>query len=248
MAAGQVADIASGRTEEELKEALVTACRILANEGVTEAAFNVSVRLPGGRMMAHPITSPTLVTVDNIVIHEPGAKLNDYKAHPAIYAARPDVGAVVHTHPPYTIAFGTLGEEFKPIHHYGTPFHGKIATYDSPGQTKSDDRAGDIARALGPGCALLQQGHGAIVVGKDLKEAVLLTLYLEESFKILAITRQMGGKAKEFSAQESEMISQQILKQRSQDKAWLHYADKLRIGAGRPASADRITSLRSVTA
>ena len=248
MAAGQVTDIASGRTEEELKEALVTACRILANEGVTEAAFNVSVRLPGGRMMAHPITSPTLVTVDNIVTYEPGAKLKDYKAHPAIYAARPDVGAVVHTHPPYTIAFGTLGEEFKPIHHYGTPFHGKIATYDSPGQTKSDDRAGDIARALGPGCALLQQGHGTIVVGKDLQEAVLLTLYLEESFRILAITRQMGGKPKEFSLQESEMISQQILKQRSQDKAWLHYADKLRITAGQPAYSDRIARLKSVIA
>jgi hypothetical protein len=58
----------------------------------------------------------------------------------------------------------------------------------------------------------------------------------------------MGGKPKEFSLQESEMISQQILKQRSQDKAWLHYADKLRIGTGRPSHADRITSLCSVTA
>jgi HCOMODA/2-hydroxy-3-carboxy-muconic semialdehyde decarboxylase len=247
MTGAQVADIGEGRAEEELKEALVTACRILANEGATEAAFNVSVRLPGGRMMAHPITSPTLVSVDNIVTYEPGAQLKDYKAHPAIYAARPDVGAIVHTHPPYTIAFGTLGEEFTPIHHYGTPFHGKIATYDSPGQTKSEDRAGDIARALGTGCALLQQGHGVITVGKDLKEAMLLTLYLEESFKILAITRQMGGKPKEFSLQESEMISQQILKQRSQDKAWLHYADKLRIAAQKPSYADRAGGLRSIS-
>jgi ribulose-5-phosphate 4-epimerase/fuculose-1-phosphate aldolase len=248
MAGAQVAGIGGAKSEQELKEALVTACQILGNEGVTEAAFNVSVRLPGGRMMAHPITSPTLVTVENILTYEPGAKSNDYKAHPVLYAARPDIGAIVHTHPPYTIAFGTLGEEFKPIHHYGAPFHGKISTYESPGQTKSEDRAGDIARALGTGCALLQQGHGVITVGKDLKEAMLLTLYLEESFKILAITRQMGGKPKELSLQESEMITQQILKQRSQDKAWMHYADKLRINAGRPAYADRITSLRSVTA
>jgi ribulose-5-phosphate 4-epimerase/fuculose-1-phosphate aldolase len=248
MTGAQAAAIDGTQSEQELKEALVIACQILANEGITEAAFNVSARLPGGRMMGHPITSPTLVTVDNIVTYEPGAKLKDYKAHPAIYAARPDIGAIVHTHPPYTIAFGTLGEEFKPIHHYGTPFHGKIATYDSPGQTKSEDRAGDIARALGTGCALLQQGHGTIVVGKDLKEALLLTLYLEESFKILAITRQMGGKPKEFSVQESEMISQQILKQRSQDKAWLHYADKLRIAAHKPSYADKIGALRSVIA
>jgi ribulose-5-phosphate 4-epimerase/fuculose-1-phosphate aldolase len=245
MAGAQVADIGGVKSEQELKEALVTACHVLVNEGVAEAAFNVSCRLPGGRMMGHPVTSPTRVTVDNIVIYEPGATLKDYKAHPAIYAARPDVGAIVHTHPPYAIAFGTLGEEFRPIHHYGTPFHGKIATYDSPGQTKSEDRAGDIAKRLGTGCALLQQGHGTIVVGKDLKEALLLTLYLEESFKILAITRQMGGKPKEFSPQESEEISQQILKQRSQDKAWLHYADKLRIAGYKPANADRIGGLRS---
>ena len=58
----------------------------------------------------------------------------------------------------------------------------------------------------------------------------------------------MGAKPQYLSAQESEEISQQILKQRSQDKAWLHYADKLRIAAGRPSHADRITSLRSVTA
>ena len=245
MSGAQVANIGDGKAEQDLREAMVTACQILSNEGCTEAAFNVSCRMPSGRMMAHPITSPTRVTVENIVIYEPGAQLKDYKAHPAIYAARPDIGAIVHTHPPYTIAFGTLGEDFTPIHHYGTPFHGKIATYDSPGQTKSEDRAGDIARALGTGCALLQQGHGTIVVGKDLKEALLLTLYLEESFKILAITRQMGGKPKEFSLQESEMISQQILKQRSQDKAWVHYADKLRINTGKPAYTERPGGLRS---
>jgi len=75
---------------------------------------------------------------------------------------------------------------------------------------------------------------------------VLLTLYLEESFKILAITRQMGGKPKEFSLQESEEICQQILKQRSQDKAWLHYADKARINGYRVPQSERAGSLRSV--
>jgi hypothetical protein len=42
-------EIGGERDERELREDFVTACRILANEGVTEAAFNVSVRLPGGR-------------------------------------------------------------------------------------------------------------------------------------------------------------------------------------------------------
>ncbi len=132
MAGAQVTSIGDGKAEQELREAMVTACQILANEGCTEAAFNVSCSLPGGRMMGHPITSPTRVTVDNILIYEPGAQLKDYKAHPAIYAARPDIGAIVHTHPPYTIAFGTLGEAFTPIHHYGTPFHGRSRPTTAP--------------------------------------------------------------------------------------------------------------------
>ena len=56
----------------------------------------------------------------------------------------------------------------------------------------------------------------------------------------------MGGKPQYLTLQESEQISQQILKQRSQDKAWLHYADKLRIAGGQPPHADKPVRLRSV--
>ena len=213
---------------DQLKNTFVTACRILANEGVSEAAFNVSCRLAGGMMMASPVTSPTLVTADNLEIFPIAQGSTSFKAHPAIYEARPDVNAIVHVHPPYAVAFSTLNEEFRPIHHYGAPFHGKITTYRSPGQTASKDRAQELARQLGDNRVILQQGHGSIAVGNDLKEAVLLTLYLEEACKTLAMARQMGQP--EYLAPEvSEKIAGQILKPRSQNKAWRHYADKLRI-------------------
>jgi len=212
---------------QALKQQFVTACRILLNEAVSEAAFNVSIRLSGDRLMTMPVTSPTLVTVDNLKIAPIAAGATNWKAHPAIYQARPDVNAIVHVHPPYAVAFGTLGEDFRPIHHYGTPFLGKISRDDSPGQTENAERATAMARDLGANCLLLQRAHGTIAVGKDLKEAVLLTLYFEEACKILAIARQMGGKPQELTAQQCEKISGQILKQRSQDKAWAHYADKL---------------------
>lgn len=210
-----------------LKQQFVTACRILLNEGVSEAAFNVSVRLTGDRMMTMPVTSPSLVTVDNLLLAPITAGASNWKAHPAIYLARPDVNAIVHVHPPYAIAFGTLGEEFQPIHHYGTPFFGKLARDDSPGQTENPERAAAMARELGGARLLLQRAHGTIAVGKDLKEAVLLTLYFEEACKIRAIARQMGGTPQVLTAEQCAKISGQILKQRSQDKGWDHYADKL---------------------
>lgn len=208
-----------------LKEEFVTACRIMANEGVTEAAFNISRRISDHRMMVIPVTSPNMVTEDNVEIYSLDETVSEWKAHPAIYEARPDVNAIVHVHPPYAVAFSTLNEEFVPIHHYGAPFHGKIAMYRSPGQTGTVDRAKDIARQLGDNRVILQQGHGSTTVGKDLREAVLLTIYLEESLKILTIARQMG-KPQPLTLEQSQKIVPQILKPRSQAKAWAHYAAK----------------------
>ena len=56
---------------------------------------------------------------------------------------------------------------------------------------------------------------------------MLLTIYMEEACRIFAIARQMGGQPQYLTPQQSEKISGQILKQRSQDKAWAHYVDKL---------------------
>jgi ribulose-5-phosphate 4-epimerase/fuculose-1-phosphate aldolase len=212
----------------ELKKEFVTACRILVNEGVSEAAFNVSVRLPGNRLMTMPVTGPTLVTADNLRIAPIAPGVANWAAHPAIYEERPDVNAIVHVHPPYAIAFGVLGIPFHPIHHYGAPFYEKVAGYDFPGQTESSsERARELAQELGPNRLLLQRGHGTIAVGKDLKEALLLTLYFEEACKIFSIARQMGGEPKYLTVDQSQKISAQILKQRSQDRAWGHYVSKL---------------------
>lgn len=212
-----------------LKTQFVTACRVLVNEGVSEAAFNVSVRLSGNRMMT-PMreTSPTLVTADNLQITEIGTGAVNQGVHPAIYRERSDVNAIVHVHPPYAVAFGTLGKEFRPIHHYGAPFHGKIAVDDCPGQSElSERRAAELARLLGANRLLLQRGHGTIAVGKDLKEALLLTLYFEEACKIFSTARQMGGEPEYLTLEQSEKIAGQILKQRTQEKTWAHYVDKL---------------------
>jgi ribulose-5-phosphate 4-epimerase/fuculose-1-phosphate aldolase len=235
----------AGDDLDRLQHDFATACHILVNEGVTQDAFNVSCRIPGDRMRVHSVVSPTKVTPDNLEIYAIAEGPKTYRAHPAIYAARPDVNAIVHCHPPYAVAFSTLGEDFKPVHHYGAPFHGKLTTYRSPGQTKSDDRAKELARQLGDNRGILQQGHGCIVVGKDLTEAVLLVLYLEEACKIIAIARQMGT-PQYLSIEQSEKITLQILKERSQNKGWGHFADKLRLAGFRSAATERAGHLRTV--
>jgi ribulose-5-phosphate 4-epimerase/fuculose-1-phosphate aldolase len=95
------------------------------------------------------------------------------------------------------------------------------------GQTESAERAIELAETLGDKRLLLQNAHGTIAVGTDLKEAVLLTLFFEEACKIFAIARQMGQKQHSLTQAQCEKICGQIMKPRSQDKAWNHYVDKL---------------------
>jgi ribulose-5-phosphate 4-epimerase/fuculose-1-phosphate aldolase len=227
-------DTQDARPEQDLetaKDVFLTACRILAVEGLADAAFNISCRI-GDRMMINPVTSPTLVTKENIRVHTLDEIPAMGQLHPAMYRARPDIGGVVHVHPFYCVAFSTLGQEFKPIHHYGSLFFGKqLVVHHSPGQVKTKTRGEEIAACLGKGRAILQQGHGATVVGKDLQEALLGAIYLEESMRMNYVARQMG-KPEPLSEELATKITGQIFKQRSQDKAWNHYVDKVRIQTG----------------
>ncbi len=210
---------------DQLKDTFVTTCRILANEGLAEAAFNVSCRYQDDKMLIIPVTSPTLVTRDNIKIISMDDEPDVGKVHPSIYKARADVNAVVHGHPPYSIAFSTIGEEFIPVHHYGCPFYG-LPVYKSPGQVQNVKRSVAVTEVLGDGPAVLQQGHGVLVVGQDLREALLLTIYLEEAMKVNLLAKQMGT-PETISEELAKKITWQFMNPESQNKAWHHYVDKL---------------------
>ena len=212
---------------DELKAKLVNACRILVNEGLTQGAYCISCRLDHKRLLMNANISPCLINTENILIQPLDEKPEEGKAHPAIYKAREDVNAIVHAHPTYAIALGTVQEEIIPIHHYGVIFHGKIKVYKSQGQVKTTQRAEEIAELLGDGRAILQRGHGTLVVGKDLEEAVLGTLFLEETAKIQFLAKLMGT-PEYISTDLSAKITTQILNEKSKKRMWDHYVAKLK--------------------
>ena len=100
-------------------EDLVTANRILADLGVLDGYGHVSIRVPGDPkhfLLARSV-APELVTAADIVEHDlegnasapPGTQLfGERFIHAAVYAARPDVQAVVHNHAPSLIPFGVM--------------------------------------------------------------------------------------------------------------------------------------------
>lgn len=104
---------------------------------------------------------------------------SEWHFHQAIYQARPDINAIIHTHSVYASAVSVLREKIPPFHYMIAMFGANeilCADYALFG-TKSLSK--NIIKSLGNRYAVLLSNHGSIVVGKDLKHAFYLIQELE---------------------------------------------------------------------
>jgi L-fuculose-phosphate aldolase len=171
----------------DAREAIVTTCQELSRSGlVVGTAGNVSVRegdlvavSPSGLRYAD--LTPELVGVhrlDGARVEGPLAPTSELPLHLAIYAARPEVGAVVHTHSPSATALSTLVDEIPPVHYYVAMFGGPVLV--SPYATYgTDELARNVVHALRGRTGCLMGNHGAVTVGPDLLSAHDKSVYLE---------------------------------------------------------------------
>jgi L-fuculose-phosphate aldolase len=169
------------------REAIVAVCQELSRTGlVVGTAGNVSVRdgdlvavTPSG--LRYGDLTPELVGVhqlDGTPVEAPLAPTSELPLHLAVYAARPDAGAVVHTHSPAATALSALADEVPAVHYYVAMFGGpvRVAPYATYG---SDSLARGAVQALRDRTACLLGNHGAVTVGPDLAAAHDKSVYLE---------------------------------------------------------------------
>lgn len=176
---------------------LVTANRILAREGVVDAFGHVSIRHPARpeRFCVSRARAPECIeagdimefTLDGQPVDAGGRKpYAERFIHAGIYEARPDVHAVVHNHSPAVIPFGVTGTPLRPVMHMCASMGTEVPVWDS--RTRFGDTnllvtalpmARDLAATLGSGSVALMRGHGCVVAGGSLREAVFISVYLE---------------------------------------------------------------------
>lgn len=108
-------------------------------------------------------------------------KADAYHIHYPVYAARPDVGAVLHAHPPYaTAACASERWELAMSNQGAAHFHGRIAYWrEYTGEIVDASRRSPIVGALGDKDVLFMRGHGVLVAGRTVAEA-FTALYLLE--------------------------------------------------------------------
>ena len=171
----------------DARQAIVTTCQELSRSGlVVGTAGNVSVRegdlvavSPSGVRYAD--LTPEVVGVhrlDGAAVEARLAPTSELPLHLAIYAARPEVGAVVHTHSVAATALSTLVDEIPSVHYYMAMFGGPVlvAPYATYG---TETLARNVVHALRDRTGCLMGNHGAVTVGPDLATAHDKSVYLD---------------------------------------------------------------------
>jgi ribulose-5-phosphate 4-epimerase/fuculose-1-phosphate aldolase len=208
---------------DALVQDLVIANRILAREEVVDAYGHVSVRHPDNpdRFLIARSLAPELVGPDDIVELDldgrpvRGEERSLYLErfiHAAIFAARPDVVAVVHAHAEDTLPFGiSQGTKLRPVIHSGSFIGSEVPVWDIAdnfGDTNllvtNMAQAEDLAKCLGGGSVALMRGHGFAAAARSLIEVVRLSVYLPRNARALMRARQLGGEIKYLSPGEIE--------------------------------------------
>ena len=120
---------------------------------------------------------------------------SEWRFHLDIMRARPDVGAIVHSHPPYCTTLAELNRPILAAHYMIAAFGGPVieCVRYAPYGTKE---LSDLALAgLGPRHAVLLGNHGAIVVGPDLETAMARALQLEQLARLYYLAICVGRPA-----------------------------------------------------
>jgi L-fuculose-phosphate aldolase len=182
---------------QSIQEQVAWACRILAAEGYADLTLgHVSARSPdGGIWIKRKGVALDEVEPDDVVsIDDTGAVLHlETVLHTGVYRVRPDVGAVVHGHPPYATALGATDAELAVLTHDGILFAGGVARFGDPDLIVEDEQGDSVAAALGGRRAVLMQNHGVLVVGSDVPWAVLTAATLERAARLQSIAGTLGA-------------------------------------------------------
>ncbi|MBI2820657.1 MAG: class II aldolase/adducin family protein [Acidobacteria bacterium] len=218
----------------DAREQLVLANKILAGEGLIGPFGHVSMRSSDGKKFliakhqsANQVTPGDIVEVDLDITPEEAKQRNLYLEvfiHSSIYREHSEIHAVVHTHAPYTVALGTLrsgDNRMLPTTNPGANLGNFMPVFPDIGLVADPEKGLKIARALQGQNGVLLRGHGAVVVGKSLEQAVLRAIYLE--FEARAqMTSRSAGEPVSYTAEESDIFKQT----QAVEHAWHYYEEK----------------------
>ena len=189
---------------------LVIANRILAKEDVVDAYGHVSIRHPQkpDRYLLSRSLSPEFVTRGDIIeFMLDGQPVNDTRPpylerfiHGAIYEARPDVNAVIHSHAEDILPFSISKTPMCCVAHVASDMGAHVPVWDIAEKFGDETnllvinmaQGRDLARKLGSDSVVLMRGHGFSAAADGLLKLVRLSVYLPRNARVLLAAMRLG--------------------------------------------------------
>jgi L-fuculose-phosphate aldolase len=222
---------------DELRAEVALGCRILGLEDQGDFVWgHVSARDPEGRGVWMKAASlgfdeigpddVILVGWDGDVLAGDGRRHLEYPIHTELMHARADVGAVVHTHAPWSVAFASTQQPLRPVSHEGTLFvPPDVARFSKTGDLILTAELGaDVAAAVGERNAALLVHHGIVTCGPDVVSAVMYAVFLERASRT-NLRALPGGGPKTWSSDEEALAKREHVY--SFRQAWDYLARRL---------------------
>jgi L-fuculose-phosphate aldolase len=190
--------------ERELRRSIVEACRAMNSLGINQGTSgNISIR--HGEVM---LITPTGVPYDELKPEDiaemplegeygswrgPLQPSSEWRFHLDIMRARPEVGAIVHTHSVHATSLAMAGKEIPACHYMVAAAGGpniRVADYATFGTPELSRNA--LKALEGRTCCLLGN-HGVIATGANLKRAMWLAVEVETIARQYVVTLALGG-------------------------------------------------------
>jgi len=227
---------------EQLLADLVIANHILAHENVLDAYGHISVRDPErpDRYYLSCSRSPALVQRADIMHFTlesnplDGDEREPYIErfiHGAIYAARPNVNAVVHSHADEVLPYTVTNVPLRPLTGPAAKMGRSVPVWDIDEHfgdatdllVRSQPHGVDLAERLGENRVVLMRGHGFAIGAESLRQAVGVGVYLPRNARALTTALQLGP-VKYLSDAEIAVME----KRGGADRAWEYWSQRAR--------------------
>ncbi len=215
--------LSGGPVDRAVLEDLAAASRILADQGVFDAAGHVSMRPPGhsGRFLMSRSLAPQIITADDIMEFDLDCNAIDPRGrngfierylHGEIFKARPDVMAIAHSHSPSTIAFGLSDVPMRAMYHNAAFLAAGVPVFDIRekfGATdiviSSAEKGAALAAVLADKSVALLRAHGMVAVGPTLPVAVFRAIFTVTSASIQHQVLALGGPVAALDEEEGRL-------------------------------------------
>lgn len=220
--------------ETDVKLRLAEAIRMLERAELIDHSGHASARrdersfyINSGASVRSALTEADIVAADfdGTLIEGTARPPLELYIHAEIYRVRPDVNAVVHTHPRWSTALTMTGHAYRPVYAQGVLL-GDVPVMDSPLSVNSRAMGERLATTLGGAQAVLLKSHGAVIVGSEVIEAFVLATYLEENARRQHLALQIGDPYV-FGDAEREACRKNLWSRPLFVKAWEYYRSKL---------------------